>query len=218
VVLTPDRLNVLENYTVPNPGALLQNTLPSMADDEGNITILNPALEVLDALTYSDEWHSSLLSDENGVSLERLRADAATQNQGNWFSAATAAGYGTPTGPNSQNRQDIPTPEEDAFFQLVEGKVSPDGDGFQDVLELSYTTDRAGYVAQLRIFDAQGRPVAQTNKLELLAGAGTVIWDGTTTDGKRARIGIYVLMVELFTPQGETVQEKHPFVVAGDLD
>lgn len=218
VVLTPDRLNVLANYTVPNPGALLQNTLPSMADKDGNITILNPALEVLDALTYSETWHSALLSDKNGVSLERLRADAPTQSRGNWFSAATSAGYGTPTAPNSQGRQDIPQPEEGTFFQLVEGKISPNGDGFQDVLELSYTTDRAGYVAQWRIFDAQGRPVAQTNKLELLAGAGTVTWDGTTTDGRRARIGIYVLMVELFTPQGETLKEKHPFVVAGDLD
>ncbi|MEL7427241.1 MAG: FlgD immunoglobulin-like domain containing protein, partial [Bacteroidota bacterium] len=217
VVFTSDPLNVLQEYTVPNPAALIENSLPSMGDDEGNITVYNANLEVLDALDYTRDWHSRLLSDRNGVSLERLRADAPTQNEGNWHSAASTVGFGTPTGINSQDRATVVPPTED-FFVLPEQTFSPDQDGFQDVLEIQYSTDQAGYLVQLLIFDAQGRQVRRLDDLELLAGSGSFIWDGTTDDEERARIGIYILVAEIFTPEGETITEKHTCVVAGQLD
>lgn len=217
VVFTSDPLNVLQEYTVPNPAALIENALPSMGDKEGNITVFNSSLEVLDALDYTEDWHSRLLSDRNGVSLERLRSDATTQNQGNWSSAASTVGFGTPTGTNSQDRETV-VPPTDAFFVLPEKTFSPDQDGFQDVLEIQYSTDQAGYVARLLIFDTQGRQVRSIDRLELLAGSGSFIWDGSTQDGDRARIGIYILVAEIFTPEGETIKEKLTCVVAGQLD
>lgn len=217
VVFTSDPANVLLEYTVPNPAALIENDLPSMADREGNITVYSPTLELLDALDYTQDWHSRLLSDRNGVSLERLRPDAPTQNEGNWHSAASTVGFGTPTGQNSQDRNSVIEPE-DTFFTLPEQTFSPDQDGFQDVLEIQYTTNQAGYLAQLRIFDAQGRQVRRLDDLELLAGSGSFLWDGTTDSDERARIGIYILLAEIFTPEGETIKEKHTCVVAGQLD
>ena len=217
VVFTSDPLNVLQEYNVPNPAALIENNLPSMADDEGNITVYNASLEVLDALDYTEDWHSRLLNDRGGVSLERLRADAPTQNEGNWSSAASTVGFGTPTGLNSQDRLTVIPPTE-SFFVLPEQTFSPDQDGFQDVLEIQYSTNGAGYLAQLLIFDSQGRQVRRLDDLELLAGSGSFTWDGTTDDEERARIGIYILVVEIFTPEGETITEKLTCVLAGQLD
>ncbi|WP_367391589.1 lamin tail domain-containing protein [Lewinella sp. LCG006] len=217
VVFTPDPANILQEYTVPQPAALVANSLPSMGDDEGNISVYNSSFVLLDALNYTEDWHSRLLSDRNGVSLERLRAEAITQSEGNWASAASTVGYGTPTGRNSQDRQSVIPPAED-FFVLPEKTFSPDEDGFQDVLEIQYSTDKAGYLARILIFDAQGRLVRQLEDLELLAGTGSFLWDGTTDDEQKARIGIYILVAEIFTTEGDTLKEKHTCVLAGKLD
>lgn len=217
VVITPDPDNILENYTVPQPAALIDNNLPSMPDDEGNISVYNSSFELLDALTYTEDWHSRLLSDRDGVSLERLRTDATTQNEGSWASAASTVGFATPTGINSQDRQTVVEPQ-DNFFVLPEQTFSPDEDGFQDVLEIQYSTDQAGYLSRLVIFDAQGRMVRSLENLELLAGEGSFLWDGSTDDERKARIGIYIIVAEIFTPQGDTITEKHTCVLAGQLD
>jgi hypothetical protein len=217
VVITSNPDNILDNYTVPKPAALLAGSLPSMPDDEGNITVYNAAFELLDALDYTEDWHSRLLSDRDGVSLERLRAEATTQNEGNWASAASTVGFATPTGRNSQDRQTVVEPQDD-FFVLPEQTFSPDEDGFQDVLEIQYSTDKAGYLSRLLIFDAQGRLVRRLDDLELLAGQGSFLWDGSTDDENKARIGIYIIVAEIFTPEGDTLTEKHTCVLAGRLD
>jgi hypothetical protein len=219
VVFTPDPDHISDNYTVPNPAALVENDMPSLGDEEGNLSVYAPNFTLLDALDYSSDWHSPLLADEDGVSLERLRADGPTQSSGNWYSAASAAGYATPTGINSQDRSGLPlVTEADQFFSLPVATFSPDGDGYQDVLELSYQTSGAGFLADILIFDAQGRPIRQLQNQELLAGQGQLRWDGTDDDGQKARIGIYVILIELFEPSGITRREKHTCVLAGQLD
>ncbi len=217
VVFTSNPANILQEYTVPKPAALVENALPSMGDDEGNISVYNSSFLLLDALNYTEDWHSRLLSDRDGVSLERLRAETITQSEGNWASAASTVGYATPTGKNSQDRASVIPPTED-FFVLPEKTFSPDEDGFQDVLEIQYSTDQAGYLARILIFDAQGRLVRQLEDLELLSGTGSFLWDGTTDEEQKARIGIYILVAEIFTTEGDTLTEKHTCVLAGKLD
>lgn len=218
VVFTADPDELAPFYTIPNPAALLENAIPSMGDKEGNLSLYSPDFVLLDAVDYSESWHSALLSDRNGVSLERLRADGVTQSPGNWSSAAEVVGYATPTGKNSQARDEVAAPDDDNLFTLPNRTFSPDQDGFEDLLEIQYTTDQAGYVANIVIFDGQGRQVRRLRKAELLAGQGSLIWDGTRDDGSRARIGIYIILVEYFTPEGVTRQEKLTCVLAGQLD
>lgn len=217
VAITPNAATLSSEYTIADAATILENDLPSLGNEFGNITISNTAIAYVDSLSYHEDWHNDLLSDKNGVSLERLRADQPSQDQGNWHSAASSAGYATPGAVNSQDRQSVSVPTDD-FFNLAENTFSPDQDGYQDVLELHYNTNEAGYVGSIRIFDAQGRLVRDFAKQELLAGKGSFLWDGSTNDGERARIGIYVIYVEIFSPSGEVVKEKHPCVVAGYLD
>ncbi len=217
VVFTPNSSILSSQYTIVDAATIVNNSLPSLGDKDGNITIFNSAFGFLDSLTYTEGWHNQLLSDRNGVSLERLRADAPTQDQGNWHSAASTAGYATPGAINSQDRQSVSAPS-DNFFNLPEQTFSPDQDGFQDVLEIQYNTDKAGYVSQLYIFDSQGRLARDFNRLELLEGQGSFLWDGSTNDQTRARIGIYIIVAEIFTPNGDTIKEKHTCVLAGDME
>ncbi|MEM7575018.1 MAG: lamin tail domain-containing protein [Bacteroidota bacterium] len=209
LVFASDTSDILMRYEQAQVEFLLEQRLPTMPNDSGNISVFNELGEELDAFDYREELHSDLLDEEDGVSLERLNAKATTQLDGNWFSAASSVGFATPTRINSQNRADIlPMPEEELFFSLPERTFSPDGDGFQDALRIDYETPNAGWLARVRIYDGQGRLVRVLRRVELLAGQGNLLWDGATDDGLRARTGAYIVLIELFEPDGGTRTER----------
>ncbi|MCU0345535.1 MAG: lamin tail domain-containing protein [Saprospiraceae bacterium] len=217
-VFTENPADILGRYTVENPGLLIENDLPSFNDDAGNVTLYRPGttdVAIVDAFDYSEEMHHPLLDDEDGVSLERIRADGTTQDAANWHSAAEAAGWATPTARNSQILENQLV--EDGFFEIPEPTFSPDGDGYQDFLAIFYKTDKPGYAAKVRVFDAEGRFVKSIANNELLATEGFLRWDGDTSDGAKARIGIYVLAMELFNPDGTVREAKKTCVLAGRL-
>ncbi|PHI19944.1 hypothetical protein CEQ90_10360 [Lewinellaceae bacterium SD302] len=208
LAFTEDRLEILAGYEQAQEAFLIENDLPSLANDLGNVTLVAPNGDTLDSYDYTEEQHSALLDDVNGVSLERVNAKAATQQDGNWFSAASRVGFATPTRVNSQARAGIVLPEEDGFFFLDEDTFSPDGDGFQDALFINYSTPGPGWNARITIYDANGRPVRSLRRAEPLAGEGTILWDGATDEQQLARTGIYILLIERFEPNGETENEK----------
>jgi hypothetical protein len=213
LTFTPDREDILERFQDVNPSLLIEQRLPTFGDDDGNVTI-DAGVFRLDAFDYTEDMHSELLSPNDGVSLERLRQKATTQEGSNWYSAASTEGFGTPTRENSQARSGL-EPVGEETFSIVSPTFSPDGDGFEDFLELSYTTDRAGFLARVRIFDAQGRLVRTLRRTELLGGSGTLRWEGDNDEGRKAKAGLYVLFVELFNPDGEVREEKLVGVLAG---
>lgn len=215
IVFTEDPADILNQYTVLNPDALLENDLPTLEDRSGNITLRLDGISI-DSFDYDDDYHYPLLNEEEGVSLERLSPDSPTQDAGNWHSAAATAGFGTPTYQNSQSFQQ-PT-QLDGMIDIPNNTFSPDGDGYEDVLIINYQTDGPGYTLNASIFDSQGRLIRRLLNNETLSNNGTFQWDGTTTEPSKARIGIYVLWFELFTPEGSVEREKKTCVLAGRLD
>ena len=215
VVITEVAQDILDRYTVNFPERLLENPLPTISS-EGTLSFTTPAFVVVDSFAYSDDLHSPLLDDERGVSLERVDADAPTNSPGNWHSAAGTVGFATPTDENSQF---LPVQAAGSnVINLVQKRFSPDGDGFEDLLLLEVETDRPGYLASIEIFDANGRLTRRLLRNELLPTEGVFKWDGTHEDGRRARIGIYVLWIELVNPDGTVERWKESFVVAGKLE
>lgn len=212
LTITNDPDDLEARYQNVNRLLLVDQNLPSLPDDAGNISVVAGGI-TLDAFDYTDDLHTELLNDDDGVSLERLRAKATTQDDNNWYSAASSEGFATPTRPNSQNRDALPTGGNEVF-SLLNTTFSPDGDSNEDILELQYLTTSPGFLARIRIFDAQGRLIRTLRRAELLAGEGTLRWDGANDEGTRARAGIYVLYVELFNPNGQTSQEKLVAVLA----
>lgn len=214
-VLTEEPQDILDRYTVPFPERLLANELPTMGDD-GQLSLHNAAFVLIDSFAYSADLHSPLLNDERGVSLERLDSEAPTNSPGNWHSAAGTVGFATPTGQNSQY---LPLPERGSnVINLAQKRFSPDGDGYEDVLLFQVTTDRPGYLATIQIFDANGRLVRRLLRNELLPADGIYKWDGAHEDGHKARIGIYVIWLELVNPDGTVERRQESCVLAGKLE
>jgi hypothetical protein len=204
-----------QHFIIKDSLALLRNALPTLEDKEGNITLLYNNVR-LDSFNYSSKLHSPLLDDEEGVSLERLNFELPTNASGNWHSAATSAGSATPGYTNSQLFSPG-TSTGESIFRLEEAKFSPDGDGFQDVLLLPYQTDKPGYLANIIVFDVNARPVKRLARNESLATEGVLKWDGSTDELLRARIGLYVVWIELFEPNGNKSLQKLSCVLAGRL-
>ena len=170
----------------------------------------------IDSFDYREDQHFALLDDEKGVSLERLNPFSITQEDGNWHSAASTVGFATPGLENSQFIQDNNIIDEILF--IPEKTISPDGDGFQDLLIIQYETDQPGYLLNAKIFDLQGREISYFIQNELLSNKGTFSWEGTSDGQEKARLGIYVLWFELFDLNGQVTTKKMPIIVAGQLD
>ena len=215
LTFTEDVDAVLNSFDEVEPSFLVDQDLPTLANSAGNITV-RAGGGILDAFDYSEDLHSPLLDDVDGVALERVRAKSPTNSPANWSSPASSTRGGTPTRLNSQDRSE-PRPDfVGGLFSVVNETFSPDQDGFEDVLEVSYADVPAGSLARVRIYDAQGRPTRTLRDIELLGDTGIFRWDGADDDGLRARVGIYVVYVELITVDGPVQSFKLPVVLAGN--
>ena len=215
VVITDQPDDIINRYTSGPVAAFLANDLPTLDAKEGNVTLSLDNV-VIDVFDYSEDLHYTLLENKKGVSLERISFLSPTNDPGNWHTAAATAGFATPGLDNSQF-----FPSGNMIEQVLEIPVttlSPDADGFQDFLQMRYETDQPGYVLSAKIFDVEGREVFGWLNNELLGNKGAFKWDGVTNEGSRARIGIYIVWLELFDQAGNVNREKQTIVVAGRLD
>jgi hypothetical protein len=213
--VTEDADNLALNYLVQNPGAILPvSSLPSFPDDEGYVLLLNQQGAVVDEVNYSDNWHFKLIDNPEGVSLERVDPDGPTQNSDNWHSAASTAGYGTPGYKNSQFKtvQSIT-----ADIEVTPKVFSPDNDGFDDIATIQYRMDQPGYVANITIFDAAGRPIRNLVRNGTLSTSGSWNWDGLDNKGLKLPIGTYIIFTEIFSEHGKKDSFKNVVVLARKL-
>ena len=215
LVITEDLATLELNYLVRDADAVIQlSSLPSLPDDEGDVILLNGQGDVVDEVKYSDSWHFKLINNPQGVSLERIDPSGPSQNAANWHSAASTAGYGTPTYENSQYKQKQPI---DAAIEVTPKIFSPDNDGHDDVATIQYKIADPGYVANITIYDSQGRPVRYLVKNGTLGLGGQWNWDGLDEKGNKLPIGIYIIYTEIFNLQAKKQHFKTTVVLARKL-
>jgi hypothetical protein len=215
-VATEDADNLALNYLVQNPdNVLVLPSLPSYSDDEGDVIILNFQGGIVDEVKYKDDWHFKLIDDAEGVSLEKIDPDAGSQDESNWHSAASTAGYGTPTYKNSQYKL---TQAINATIEVTPKVFSPDNDGRDDIATIQYKMSEPGYVANITIFDAAGRPVRNLVRNGTLGLTGYWNWDGLDDKGLKLPVGTYILFTEIFNLQGKKDKFKNTVVLARKLN
>ncbi len=216
LVLTKDSSAVKTSYPLSASGVYLNMaSMPSYNNDSGTVYLLQSDTSVMDRFAYDEDMHFPLLNDVDGVSLERLEYGRASNDPDNWHSAAEAVGYATPGYENSQIQTTSGSMADDVT--LEPDLFSPDNDGYEDVLNINYAFDDAGYVATVMVFDSHGRLVRRLIDNELLGTSGTFSWDGITDNREKAPIGAYVLYFEIFNVSGVVQKFKKPCVVAGKL-
>ncbi len=212
IVFTTDANFVINNYPFAIAERIFEiESMPGYSNEEGSVYILDQNDNVIDYVNYTDDMHFALLQDADGVSLERLDPNRASNDAGNFHSAAENQGFGTPGYINSQYFAETKFSGEVTVDPEL---FSPDNDGFQDIVNINYEFDAPGFVANVTVYDELGRVIKTLVKNELLGAKGTFTWNGITDEGTKARIGIYLIFFEAFNQSGDKEILKNPCVVA----
>lgn len=195
VVLTKDVASVVASYDVRYVGKLVECNLPPYPNGGGSVVLSTADGVVADRLDYVPSMHSPMLKDAAGVALERRSSERPTGEASNWFSASSTCGYGTPGYENSQSTEWLVA---ETAFEFSSAVVSPDGDDYQDQLEIEYRMDDASLAARAEVYDATGRRVARLLDGELLGSHGTLVWrpDAALPQGR------YVVLLTLYDRSG----------------
>jgi hypothetical protein len=212
---TEDAENLALQYLVKNPdNVLVIASPPSFSDDEGTVIALNFQGAIVDEVKYKDDWHFKLIDNAEGVSLERIDPNGPSQDAANWHSAASTAGYGTPTYKNSQYKL---VNNITATIDISPKVFSPDNDGRDDIATVQYAVTDPGYIANITIFDGAGRPVRNLVLNGTMGLTGYWNWDGLNDKGLKLPVGTYVVFTEIFNLQGKKQQFKNVVVLARKL-
>lgn len=191
VVVSPDVDLYKRKYNCEN-AIFLNAKLPTLPNDEGTIMLLNRWEEVIDSVSYNENWHSANV-EPDGTSIERISFMLPSHEASTWFSATASVGFSTPGCKNSQAQE--------LFFQkgisLESEVVTPNGDGENDELCILIENEEYGLFCNVRIFTISGRFVKQIADAELLGGKNFIRWDCTNAQGQIVPKGIYLVQVEI---------------------
>jgi len=213
VVLTANAASIQGEYFTPHPERIVQCKMPAYSNDGGSCVIINLQGKRFDQLNYDDDMHFPLLDITDGVSLERIDYDRPSVDKSNWASASASSGYATPTYQNSQYASTSIT----KALKVEPETFSPDGDGFNDVLNFSYLLGEPGYTANFYLHNSAGKMIKHLLKNDVLGTSGVFSWDGIMDNGQLASIGIYLGYFEIFNLKGEVKKQRISFVVATKL-
>jgi hypothetical protein len=217
LVLTDDVAGVNGFYSTTNPtGFLEMSSFPSLNNDDGTVALSRISDNLfIDKMVYTTALHFALLNDLDGVSLERINYDRPSNDKTNWNSASTNVGFATPAYRNSQYSPLVDT--QLGTISISPEVFSPDGDGFDDVVNFGYAFDTPGFTGTLSIYDSNGRLVKYVGRGLLLGTSGQYSWNGINEQGEKAQLGIYIFVMDAFTLDGKISKIKKPFVLAGKL-
>jgi hypothetical protein len=216
LVLCKDQDKILSFYDTNCSSCFLEmNSIPAFNNDDGHVVLLNDSLEVIDEMNYAERMHHPLLIDKEGVSLERISLTESGMNPANWNSATAENHFATPGFKNSI--ADSENISED-LVELNPNVFSPNNDGYNDMLHISYQFRRTDYIANLTIFNSAGQAIRELVKNEPVGSRGEWTWEGQQNDGNKSRIGLYILLLELHSPNGDVKQYKKVCTLTGRLE
>ena len=200
VAVTVDRDAVVEGYPCASPNAVYEaSRIPSMPDEGGTLILYNQMLTVVDRVSYSSSMHQAFLSGTEGIALEKVLPSLPSAVSANWHSASEACGWGTPGAANSVMVQPV---DAGGGLSLSSTRVSPDGDGFEEVVSVAVYPGGDDNIITVTVFNDRGYCVRRLAE-RFCAGAGaTFIWDGTTDNGARLPAGLYMIMAESVSSSG----------------
>ena len=215
VLITESALNTASTYPQSRTERFVETDMPSYNNGEGTVVLQAPDGTTLDLFRYSDDLHFGLVNNTEGYTLERVVPDRPTEDATNWQTASDVAGKATPGFLNSQYAA---APEASGEMTIEPSIFSPDNDGYQDLLTIAYRFEQPGFVGTMSVFDIAGREMITLMENQLLGTEGAVSWDGLMDGGSKARMGAYVVLLEVYDLSGNVEKYKKTVTLAHRLD
>lgn len=204
--VTTNRDRVIERFFTADPFKVFEvSSLPSMPDDKGHLILLSRELERIDEVFYDEEMQYSLLQENEGISLEKVRPQELSSDKTFWHSATEMSGWGTPGVANSVFSLK-PESRDQVIFSST--RISPDNDGNEDLLMIDMNLEGNGNVVSISVFDETGSFVRRLTDNLLAGQSASIVWDGTDAGGRIVDNGIYILLITVFDYAGKSNKWK----------
>lgn len=200
-------------FTLPDSTLFIFEQLPSLNNSDDSIVLYDLIGNVIDRVDYSSDWGGNF-----GISLEKINPLFASSDSLNWNSSVVFEG-GTPGETNSIFSEFLPT---NATLSITPNPFSPDNDGHDDTVIISYNLPVTTALINIKIYDLRGRLIRfLANSKPTGSDSNTspaIVWDGKNDNGDIVRIGIYVVFLEAVNAQAGVLEHKKKTVVlAGQL-
>ncbi len=168
-------------------------------NNEGDALVLRSAGGVvLDSVAYAPAFHTPDITDTKGRSLELISPALDGSVGKNWGTCVDPSG-GTPAARNSITVAVFPS---NATLLASPNPFSPDGDGVDDVAVLSYSLPVRSSLIRVRVYDVRGRSLRELANIVPSGTEGHLVWDGRDDQGRRARVGVYIAILEAIDGAG----------------
>jgi hypothetical protein len=213
VALTEDKALLISQYPMAEEENIIEvRNLPALPNESQSLSLRNQRNELLDTVYYHEDFHSALLADVEGVSLERLDLNQWAWNQNHWISASSQNQFATPGASNSQQ-----TPIQTARSTIeINPRVFVPGAG--NLGNANFTTigineAPLGSFGNVTIFNQSGQIIKNLQRGGSFAAQRFIKWDGTNERGEMVRSGIYLVLVEVYDQEGNKRVAKETVVV-----
>jgi hypothetical protein len=161
--------------------------------------------QTIDECPYTKYMHHCLISDREGIALEKIHPDLPSAEANSWLSAAADASYGTPGRVNSQYRSLDTVDTKEGFF-VEQDWLSPLGNSKYKQLVLGYSfTDRR--VANIKVYNRSGALLYSLAENTLLGARGFFVWQGVDSKGNVPDAGSYLIHIEHFNLEGDSKKQ-----------
>ncbi|WP_341838556.1 lamin tail domain-containing protein [Chitinophaga pollutisoli] len=194
-------------------GAMEYVSLPALSAESGQLGLFALSGALLDEVTWDRKRHSPELSVTKGVAFERLDMGISGLEPGNWHSAASTAGFATPGYANSHR---VGRDVAGKWCSAEPAAFSPDNNGVDDLLWISWGFPAPGFRLDIRIFDAAGRQVRHLADQVSAADKGKISWNGLGDSGLPLPRGTYALRIAAWNADGKQLVRKLAVVLLRD--
>ncbi len=206
---------ILRFYQVKCKECLLQmEKFPGLSDLIGCVVLLDSNGEIIDEMNYTDGMHDALITESEGVSLERISYSASSSLQKNWKSASRSAGFATPGYKNSV----CEVADSTGRIIFVDPVIfSPNGDGLRDQLIISLFTGVPGCLLNITILNCAGSVIRKLANNFTSGSSDQIIWNGLDADFQKVQPGIYILDISIFYQTGKHKSERIACVITDSI-
>ncbi len=213
LVLSPDPSAVIRQYPCPDPDVFIKmNGWPSFSREASVIVLAGKHDgQVIDKVFYRESLHFDLISNPEGVSLERIHFNRPSGDMTNWHSASQSSGYATPGYPNSQFTEEIVRPDD--WLTVNPELFTPDNDGRDDLLAVHCSENEPGWVVNILVFDSGGKLVNCLVDNALMGVNNEYTCYGKSEDGEVLPTGIYIILARAFDLNGKGKTGKRACVL-----
>jgi hypothetical protein len=212
VVIASDSSIVAQFPSLAGKDIIINSSL-SLSNSGEDIVVHDLTGTQIDSVRYSPLWHLKNVS-LSGRSLERINPSLQSNDPRNWSSSVNPSSV-TPLLSNSIFTASTAV---QSSLHLSPNPFSPDNDGFEDFLTITYSLPANSSTIRIRIFDVTGRLIRRLAQSEPSPSSGSIIWNGLDDDGNRVRIGMYIILFEALDNFGGTAKTmKDVAVVARKL-